>query len=74
MQGTPLTPSDSRMLELTPIEEHDDNNNMEEPGGVWAIMDSAPMLHEAFKGLRYMLMAETADAEALEPCMLTEAK
>ena len=32
------------------------------------------MLHKAFEGLEYMLMAETTDAEVLEPCMLTEAK
>ena len=41
---------------------------------MWAIVDSAPMLHEAFEGLKYMLVAKTTDAKALEPCMLTEAK
>ena len=69
----PLTPSDSGMLELTPAEEHDDDD-MEESGGVWAIVDGAPMLHEAFEGLKYMLAAKTTDAEALEPHMLTKAK
>ena len=67
----PLAPSDSRMPELTPAEEHD---NVEESGGVWAIVDSAPMLCKAFEGLKYMLVAKTADAKALEPCTLAEAK
>ena len=69
----PLAPSNSRMPELTPAEEHEDDD-MEESGGVWAIVDGAPMLCEAFEGLGYMLAAETADAKALEPCTLTEAK
>jgi len=48
--------------------------NLEESGGVWAMEDSTPMLLEDFDGLEAMFAAETADAEALEPCMLTEAK
>ena len=69
----PLTPSNSGMLELTPAEEHEDDD-MEESGGVWAIVDGAPKLHKAFEGLEYMLTAKTTDAEALEPHTLAEAK
>ena len=72
-KAPPLAPPDSGMPELTPTEEHD-NNDVEESGGVWAIVDGAPMLCKAFEGLEYMLTAETADAEALEPCMLAKAK
>jgi len=36
--------------------------------------DSMPTLLEDFNGLEAMFAAETADAEALEPCMLAEAK
>ena len=72
-KAPPLAPSDSGMPELTPAKEHD-NDNVVESGGVWAIVDGAPTLHEAFEGLKYMLTAETADAEALEPHMLTKAK
>ena len=67
-----LAPSDSGIAELTPAEEHDDDD-MKESGGVWAIVDGAPMLREAFEGLEYMLAAETADAEALEPRTLAKA-
>ena len=41
---------------------------------MWAIVDGAPTLHEAFEGLVYMLAAKTADAEVLEPHTLTKAK
>ena len=61
------------MPELTPAEEHKDDDE-EESGGVWAVVDGAPTLREAFEGLEYMLAAETADAEALEPCTLAKAK
>ena len=61
------------MPELTPAEEHKDDDE-EESGGVWAVVNGAPMLREAFEGLEYMLAAETADAEALEPRTLAEAK
>jgi len=36
--------------------------------------DSTPTLLEDFDGLEAMFAAETADAEALEPCILAEAK
>ena len=42
--------------------------------GVWVIIDDTPALLENFEGLENMFMAETADAEALEPWTLTEAK
>ena len=46
----------------------------EEAGGVWSVEDGAPMLLEDFDGPEYMFAAETADAEALEPRTLAEAK
>ena len=61
------------MPELTPAEEHN-NDDMEELGGVWAIVDSTPTLHKAFEGLEYMLIAKTINAEVLEPCTLPKAK
>ena len=73
-KAPPLVPSDSGMLELTPTEEHDNDNDVEESGGVWAIVDGTPTLCEAFEGLKYMLMAKTTDAKVLEPCMLAKAK
>src|SRR5260370_22742382 len=46
----------------------------EEAGGVWTVTDGSPALLEDFDGLEHMFTAETADAEALEPRSLTEAK
>ena len=46
----------------------------EESGGVWAMEDNAPTLLEDFDGMEFVFMAETADAEALKPRMLAEAK
>ena len=47
---------------------------LKKAGGVWVIIDDTPALLENFEGLENMFMAETADAEALEPWTLTEAK
>ena len=46
----------------------------EEAGGAWSVKDGTPVLLEDFDGLECVLAAETADAEALEPRTLTEAK
>ena len=46
----------------------------EEAGGVWSAVDGTLELLEDFEGLEHAFAAETADAEALEPCMLAEAK
>ncbi len=46
----------------------------EEAGGVWTITDGSPALLEDFDGLEHVFMAETTDAEVLEPHLLTEAK
>jgi hypothetical protein len=46
----------------------------EEAGGVWVIIDSSPALLEEFDGLEHVLLAETSDTEALEPRMLAEAE
>jgi hypothetical protein len=50
------------------------NEDGEEAGGVWVIIDGAPALLDDYEGLKHTFMAETADAEALEPHTLTEAK
>ena len=46
----------------------------EEAGGAWSAVDGIPELLEDFEGLEHAFTAETADAEALEPHTLTEAK
>ena len=46
----------------------------EEAGGVWSVENGSPTLLEDFDGLEYALVAETADAEALEPRSLADAK
>jgi hypothetical protein len=46
----------------------------EEAGGVWVIINGSPALLEEFDGLEHVLLAETSNAEALEPRMLAEAK
>jgi hypothetical protein len=50
------------------------NKDDEEAGGVWVIINGTPALLDNYKGLKHTFMAETADAKALEPCTLTEAK
>ena len=45
-----------------------------EAGGVWAIVDSTPTLLKDFEGPEHTFLAKTANSEALEPHMLTEAK
>ena len=54
---------------LDPLDEES-----EEARGVWVVIDGAPEILEDFKGLEYTFMAETANAEALEPRTLAEAK
>jgi transposase InsO family protein len=46
----------------------------EEAGGAWTVEDGVPALLEDFEGLEHTFMADTADAEALEPRTLAEAK
>jgi transposase InsO family protein len=46
----------------------------EEAGEAWAIVDGDPTLLEEFEGLVNVFMAETADSEALEPRTIAEAK
>jgi Reverse transcriptase (RNA-dependent DNA polymerase) len=46
----------------------------EEAGGVWTVEDGVPALLEDFDGLEHTLAAEVADAEAMEPRTLAEAK
>jgi hypothetical protein len=56
-----------QMLDLVEEEE-------EEAGGVWVIIDGSPALLKEFDGLEHILLAETFNAEALEPWTLAEAK
>jgi hypothetical protein len=46
----------------------------EEAGGVWTVKDGVLALLEDFDRLEHALVAEVADAEAMEPCTLAEAK
>ena len=46
----------------------------EESGGAWAVEDGSPALLEDFGGMEFVFVAETADAEALEPRTLAEAR
>jgi hypothetical protein len=46
----------------------------EKAGGVWTVEDGVPALLEDFDGLEHTLMAKVADAEAMEPHTLAEAK
>jgi len=50
------------------------DENGDEAGGVWFVIDGSPALLEDFDGLEQTFMAETADAEGLEPRTLAEAK
>ena len=50
------------------------DDDPEESGGVWTVEDGEPVLLEDFDGMEFVFAAETADAEALEPRTLAEAK
>ena len=49
-------------------------NGSEESGGVWTVEDGTPALLEYFEGMEFVFTAEMADAEALKPRTLAEAK
>ena len=56
---------DPEMPGLTPCdEEKDDNDGI---GGVWSVLDGETVLLEDFEGFEEALLAETSDAEAIEP-------
>ncbi len=55
---------DPEMPGLLPSEEVED---VKEAGGAWAIHDGEAVLLEDFLGFEEALLAETSDAEALEP-------
>jgi hypothetical protein len=57
---------------LIPCDEVDDDDDG--IGGVWSTIDGETVLLEDFEGFEEALLAETSDAEALEPRMLAEAK
>jgi hypothetical protein len=48
--------------------------DVEEAGGVWAVVDGTPELLKDFEGLENVFAAKTADTEAMEPHTLTKAK
>ncbi len=50
----------------------DEVNNL--IGGAWMSKDGMPALVEDCKGLEWAFLADTTDAEVLEPCTLSEAK
>jgi len=65
---------DPEMTGLLPCKEVEDHNDLDEAGGVWAILDGETVLLEDFKGFEEALLAEMSDTEALEPQTLAEAK
>jgi hypothetical protein len=62
---------DPEMPGLLPCEEAPDDDDV---GGAWSVLDGETVLLEDFKGFEEALLAETSDAEALEPRTLAEAK
>ena len=75
--AAPSTPEphialDPEMPGLLPVEEAEDDDDG--IGAVWAAIDSETVLLKDFEGFEEALLAETSDAEALEPRTLTEAK
>jgi len=46
----------------------------DEAGGAWLVAEGLTELLEDFEGPEHVFAADTADAEALEPRMLAEAK
>jgi len=62
------------MLGLLLCKEVEDHDDLNEAGGVWAILDGETVLLKDFIGFEEVLLAETSDTEALEPRTLTEAK
>jgi hypothetical protein len=46
----------------------------EEAGGAWSVEDGTPVLPKGFEGFEYIFVTETANAEALEPRTVAEAK
>ena len=74
--GAGITSTRSASSKVVPppqIEEVPDEDR-EEAGGVWAVTDGEPTLLEDFHGLEHTFLAETTDAEAIEPRTLAEAK
>ena len=63
----------SEMLGLLPCKEVEDHDDIDKAGGAWAVLNGETVL-EDFKGFEEALLAETSDAEALEPRTLAEAK
>jgi Reverse transcriptase (RNA-dependent DNA polymerase) len=60
---------------LRGLQVHDAHQeDAEEAGGVWTVKDGVPALLEDFNRLEHVLAAEVADAEAMEPHTLAEAK
>jgi len=68
-------PKPSRIIrELQDGVGYSGDDDPEEAGGVWTVEDGAPALLEDFDGMEFVFATETADAEALEPRTLAEAK
>ena len=68
-------PADPDMPGLTPVDDEPDKDEVEDlVGSAWTVFQDTPALLEDFPGLEYAFVAETANAEVLEPRMLAEAK
>ena len=68
-------PVDPDMPGPTPVDDEPDEDEVKDlVGSVWTVFQDAPVLLKDFLGLENAFTAKTADAEVLEPHMLTEAK
>ena len=71
LAGKGTTDADTACIMHLPSASDEDPD---EAGGAWSVEDGSPTLLEDFEGLEFAFAAETADAEALEPRSLAEAK
>ena len=71
LTGKGFTDSDTARIMRLPGALDEDSD---EAGGAWSVEDGSPTLLEDFEGLEFAFVAETADAEALEPRSLAKAK
>ena len=68
-----MLPQTTSHLLIPNLVKAEDEEEEEEAGEAWAIIDGDPTLLEEFEGLVNIFMAETANSEALEPQTLAEA-
>src|SRR6266852_8019843 len=69
-----MLPQTTSHLLIPNLVKAEDEEEEEEAGKAWAVIDGDLTLLKEFEGLVNVFMAETANSEALEPWMLAEAK